>query len=872
MRSKLRGPLAEASFRTPGLLPLITRHSIQTIMHQALLSFNSGEITPYLAYRTDVKAHAAGAERMENFLPMPFGGVRKRPGTVHLHAFGDGVESAPRLEPFQVSTGEAYALAFTTGALMVFRRDGSVAAEITELTQRDLNGNVLPLPDTDPPVPVAFSCADPFALQCHQVNDVMFIAGPDLSPLRLSRLADEEWQLERVPFSFPPLLDENADETLTIQCSIPVVTAAAWVAAHIYAAGDQVTHGGKTYACKVGHYSALLWEPGAVPFGKLFWDLVTVDTSTPLGQSVPLVASKELFTAGHVGAVFQISKKRGLEDYEVSYEASDAHDAVAHPAERSGSLVIQGKWSILTFGTWKGTWFIERSEDRGDTWTDLRRYESDGDRNVSAEGEEEKRVLLRLRWEKSGTGSSKPRAVLSSSEAFIRGLVRITEVTDGTQAVAEVLTPVEACTTEFWAEGAFSEHQGFPAALTVHERRLIFAGTARRGDSLWMSKTDDLLDFETGTVADDGIFITLAATQQDPVRWLASQRRLYVGTAGGEWVFGSETSDDPVSPANLVVREDTRYGSARLPALAIHDSVYYIERQGRRLREMAYQIERQSYESADLTRVAEHITEGGVVQMARQNNREPVLWCVRADGVLLAFCYNRLEEVAAWSRQTTQDGAFRSVAVLRNLTDDDEVFVTVERGEAWHLEKFAAGQQAVQESGAVAGCHHVDGGVFLTGDEPVTAVAVPEHWNGVALQVLADGVAMTLTPADGSLSLPVAAQVVHAGLPVAAVLTTLGLDVQTEAGPTLFRRKRAHEILLNVWQSGGGRLQYAQEAPAVLDYSRAAEGFDVPRLHTGLMPRTLPGGHVDELSFTLLHEEPQAFTLRAAVVRWEASL
>src|SRR6266446_3211605 len=46
-----------------------------------LVAFNSGELSPACESRTDIKQYATGCFRLENFLPMVQGQVRRRPGT-----------------------------------------------------------------------------------------------------------------------------------------------------------------------------------------------------------------------------------------------------------------------------------------------------------------------------------------------------------------------------------------------------------------------------------------------------------------------------------------------------------------------------------------------------------------------------------------------------------------------------------------------------------------------------------------------------------------------------------------------------------------------------------------------------------------------
>ena len=77
-----------------------------------------------------------------------------------------------------------------------------------------------------------------------------------------------------------------------------------------------------------------------------------------------------------------------------------------------------------------------------------------------------------------------------------------------------------------------------------------------------------------------------------------------------------------------------------------------------------------------MTILAEHITEGGVTQMAYQDEPLAILYVVRGDGELVALTYQRDQQVTAWHRHIF-GGAFgtgkavcESVAVIP--TDDKQ--------------------------------------------------------------------------------------------------------------------------------------------------------------------------------------------------------
>lgn len=805
--------------------------------HNALLSFTGGEMSPYLLHRTDFDKQASGAEIMENFLPLPFGGFRKRPGLQWI----DDLAAETRLEAFEFSASTKYLLAFTSTGLTVFGEDGTIK-------------------DT-----VAYAFGDPFALQFAHVNDVLWIASPNHPPQQLNRLGDTNWTIADLAFTYPPFLDENLDEDVELGLAAAGSTPN-WADATAYIVGDNVTaSNGRQYTCIAAHTSATATdEPGAGTQWATKWRVRYITAgSTALLSCSP---SDDVFqSADAIGTIYRLRHERPLDEFEVELILNSTTTG-----QYSGSLVIQGGWSIISYGTWDGEVQLQLSFDGGTTWIVRRTWTSNKERNFSAEGEEPRRCLARLLWTVDAATTGKNRAVLTASSAWIESLVRIDSFAVGfTTANVTAITDAEIGTTDLWTEGAFSPRRGYPAAITLHESRLVLAGTEANPVSLWLSKSDDQVDFETGTEDDAGIFRTLASTRQDPIRWLASQRRLLAGTAGAEWVIGNETSDGPLSPTNFLARQWTHYGSAALPALTRHDAVFFVERQGRRVREMSYLLEREGYDAADLTRLAEHITESGIVQTAFQGNREPTLWAVRADGVLLAFTYIRTERIAAWSRHTTTGGLFESVAVLRGETSgDDSVWCVVNRSGTRHLEKMPAGQQAVQEVDNLADCFHLDSAVLGDATDGSLQIDTPAHLNGTELAILADGYERTGTPAAGKLTLPVAATVVHAGLPVVSRFVPLALDMVAQDGATHGRRKKTVALNLSLYRSRGGTvLADAQER--LIDYGIDSDLTTPPPLVTGWIKTTLPGHALRSLQFEIRHASPHPFTVRAGNQEWQ---
>ena len=92
-----------------------------------------GENSPLIAARIDSPAHEMGARRMENFIPMLTGGLRKRPGT-WFDGTTEGNKEA-RLIDWLLSDGTVLILEMTAGSIRLWR-DSREFSEDEDITVR----------------------------------------------------------------------------------------------------------------------------------------------------------------------------------------------------------------------------------------------------------------------------------------------------------------------------------------------------------------------------------------------------------------------------------------------------------------------------------------------------------------------------------------------------------------------------------------------------------------------------------------------------------------------------------------------------------------------------------------------------------------
>ncbi len=188
----------------------------------------------------------------------------------------------------------------------------------------------------------------------------------------------------------------------------------------------------------------------------------------------------------------------------------------------------------------------------------------------------------------------------------------------------------------------------YPSSVSFFEQRLVFAGSNDNPQTLWFSKTSDYNNFTTGSNDTDAMVYTIASNKVNAIRYLSAQRTLIAGTVGGEFVVSASGTTSPLTPTNVQIQKQTNYGSANVDAVQIANVTMFLQRAKRKLREMAYSYDFDTYVAPDMTILSEDITESGINEMSYQQEPDSILWCTRTDGKLIGLTYQRNEEVVGW--------------------------------------------------------------------------------------------------------------------------------------------------------------------------------------------------------------------------------
>lgn len=578
-------------------------------------------------------------------------------------------EVAPitRIESFQFSTVQAYVLAFTDRNLRIFKDNGII------------------LDGADPyEVTTPYDEDDLFDLQITQSADVMTIVHEDYEPRELTRTGHTSWTLTEIEFEDGPWEEQKDTGDL-----------------------ESMTITGATQA-----------DPC----------VITVDVADASDDDYIEITGVAGMTELN-GNFYQLANKTGL-TYSLKDMDGNAVDSTAFTAYTSGGLAkctlkpsaVTGSITLLSWEDMFLVTDVDRlirvKSQKIDEWATGTAYVT-GD--YALNGENYKCIL-------DNTGKEPPNAMYweeSGKDGWY--WAKITAYTNAKQVTALISGDdlPNAYPIVDYRMGIWCEANGYPSCVDYFEERLMFAGSTEYPQTVWGSASGDYDVMAPGTNDDDAFTYTINARGVNPIRWIVPQNVLLIGTMGSEWKMGSFNPEQSLNATNIDTKRQSTKGSARVQAQLIGDVVLFVQRAGTKIRELTEDPSSitTKYIAPDLTLLAEHITKGGIVDMAYQQEPSALLWCIRDDGVLLGMTYERTQDVVGWHRQVT-DGEFGSVAVIPDT--EDQIWVAVKRTIGSEDRRYIEYFKPHDWGSDVMDCFFVDSGITSDKGDTLTITGVTQ--------------------------------------------------------------------------------------------------------------------------------------------------
>lgn len=702
---------------------------------KSLVSFNAGEFSPWLDARIDLEKYGSGCRRLENFILTPYGGCRRRPGTEFVSEVKTSSESA-RLIPFRFNVSTSYVL-ILNGGFMQIARGGTTPSLVKS-------------GDTPVEVAIPWSASQLRQVAYAQINDVMYLVHPEVSPRKLVRSSETSWSLTEVDFDFPLYRDENKSD-------------------------------------------------------------VTMTPSHTTGSARTLTASADYFTEDMVGSKMQVGHDRTHNGWEIKVPLDSAGE-VSNPdllVDSDYQLTTNGTWAgTLTLQKAPGPAFSVFSDVRSWVGASDRNIiysgkETDGIHQYQltwsgGSGSNAPMAILEavdrtLYGEVEITGYTNPTEVT----------VTVTKPLASTAATKRWSEGALSTKRGYPAAITFHENRLVLAGIPG-DPHAIYGSVTNDYENFEKGTNDDESYLHRILSGEHNAVRWLVSERVLLVGTEAGEFVMSGTGAGGQ--------ESLLTPSNVKARRHSNFGSAAIQAVFINDSVLYAQRSARKIREYGYVFERDRYQAADMTLLGEHITGLGVQEMTFQVQRDSILWTIVTGGELVGMTYEKEQNVMGWHRHTTPGGEFESVACIYGANEEDEVWTivkrTIEGTEKRYIERLRPDQYRAQQNKDKDNYWYLDCAKRVTAGatEPdLTQVTGLEHLEGQTVKVMVDGAEReTKTVQSGRVSLAKGGRTALVGLAYTSRLEPMKLDTPQQNGASRTREGKIWRLGFLVWNSMGG--------------------------------------------------------------------
>ena len=427
---------------------------------------------------------------------------------------------------------------------------------------------------------------------------------------------------------------------------------------------------------------------------------------------------------------------------------------------------------------------------------------------------------------------------------------------------------VDELTEWRWAEGEWSQTNGYPRAIALHEQRLWLGYTNTKPTTLWFSHIDDYGDFSPGLSNDDeGGARTIGGNGQiNPILTLSSNRELMVGTTGG-WYSTRRNADEAITPTNIRIRSENATPSARIAPLSVETAMLFVRRDRSSVQELQYNDNINRNASIDLSFTVPHIAARGMNRLVWQSAPYDMIWTHDDAGIAYGLVYERETETLGWCERNFS-GAVESMAVIPSADGTfDRLWLVVRRtingSTVRHIEYMASEDEGI----------YMDSAVTYTGaSAELIAVA---HLEGETVGIVADGASRPdAVVSSGNAALPSGrgGESITAGLKYTATITTNYMEGGNQRGVAQGHKARSVKAKYRLVDTGPGFF-YGVEDGTLDELPFLRVSLDAPPQYANGDTEWLGinSGYREGLAPTIEHREPFSCTVSAIFVSADVS-
>lgn len=802
-------------------------------------SFNAGEFSERLFARTDFSKYRHALETAVNVIPLPEGGLCRRPGTRFVTEVKESAVKS-RLRGFEFSDEQAYVLELDDQSLRFYRNQGQIAAG--DITATISNGTF----DTD-------------------------ITGWTDQSGAGSSIAHDSDEGGRLALTSNGTTDAHGEQQVTNAAAV----------SHVLrfrvrgAPGDAVklrigtsstgTELVDDFEARVGWHAHEFTATAAdfyVQFLHATGKILYVDDVSLIDE-----AAVEIGTPWPEADLFSVE---GPQSNDVQYLFHASHPA--YKLERRGHAT----WSLVEVAWQDGPWMDENA-----TSTTLSFSAATG-LGVTVTASSTVGINDGDGFKSSDVG----RQIRLTGSTINWGWAIITAIASATSVTVDVKRTVTVTTAQTkWRLGAWSGTNGYSGGGIFFQQRLFgFSkqtwSASQTGDFEVMSpdSPDSGSGVWDGTVEDDdALDYTLSADKANVIRWMRpNNKTLSIGTVGGEWQAISQGA--VITPSDVNVERHTTHGSARINPVGVGRVTLFVQRATRKIWELGFSFDADGLDAFDMTRLAFHVTRSGIVEMAYQEEPNSLVWAVRGDGQLASMTFRREEDVVGWARHiiggafSGSDAVVESIAVIpgsngagqvQDSTNRDELWMTVKRTIDGVTRRYVEVMERDFETGDVqANAYYADS--LITYDGVATmAISGLDHLEGETVKIWADGsIRPDVTVSGGAVTLQAEASVAQIGLGYTHTIKTLKMEGGNPAGTSVGRTKRITGLTFVMLNSHSLKFGPSSGKLSAKDFRKVSDPMDAPApLFTGEAFFEFDGDWETDARIVVQDDSPAPFTL-----------
>lgn len=808
-------------------------------------TFNKGELTPLLRSRSDLDHWKAGLHTCTNWHVLRHGGLRRRSGTRYIAEvkFSD---HATRLLPFRFSASQSYVIEFGYDGVNAPPAAG-LDGYFRFIADR---GVVVTAPSTPYETNHRFLQAELFEVQWVHSADVTYMAHKERRPGKLTRFAETEWTWDNVFFDDGPYQERVKKARLTLSgLGVPAGTPLAG------------------YETLFDNDRKTIKDITGLPF-IVYLHL----TTAAIVKNYTIIAGNDdadvqspaswLFVGSHDGVVWITLDGRDGESgwgvLEARYYSCENEEAFEYYGIKFKSPTQNAVLTItiaeIIFGEWGGALTATIQDELGVNNDNGFQANDDG-RLIGFSGSDGQH-----RW------------------------ARITAVNSTLSVDIEFYGwGLEELTTLSWQLGAWSNQSGWPGCAALYSERIAWARTDDQPSNVWFSKSGSLDQQDYGTSTppqdDDGIDANILASEVNEILWLTDGPDLIIGNAGDIRTIGPSDSGSPFSQTNIIRKAPPTLGASPLRPIKAGSAILYATDDTRRIAELVYSFEANSYVSPELSVLSEHYFHQGIVDWAWAQSPTPTVYAATGDGYLIAITYDQLQQVVGFSRfeiggsfGNVDHGIVESVCVVPSGDGYDDLYMIVKRTINGATVRYIE----VMEREFVSDLTEVEDACFLDSallydGSPALVISGLTHLAGETVGVWADGVVQPdeVVTAGGRITLSDRASKVLVGKRYRSYAKTLPVAGPQQDGTLFGRRRKVQAAHVDLLDAGRLKIGTDEETTAVLTYE-SGQLMDAPmELREGFFKvlgnfSWAGGGHI-----VMETDDPVPVTIRSLVLQVE---